>query len=679
MNNKLKSRKDLIKNIAIVFLAVMLVLTFFSNTIMNWSLPEVSGKYTEYGEIKTGVRGSGAVVSNMTYSEVVNGSRKVEEVFVYRGSQVEAGQTLMILGPANGDKIEALTAEVKTLSEAYDKAILNKTVYDYTSDELSINNAIEDLNELKAERARYGESFLEDAEKKLAEAETALESASDLVASLEEQIEAMTENSDDPAIVAARAERDKALERRDIAKEAYDKADKAFSTAQKVDTSSLESMLNGYYDALDDAKTALSHSREDNEDLLKIKTDMNLSKDAYDKAVADFGEGSAEANAAKTLYDSALALYETNKDDIKTAERDIKAKEDAVKDVEYNIYSVRSDITAANTSNREYNNLKATLEIKAKALETEEAELEAKENALKAIIESSNKELSASLKEAKKAVALATEEKQKAEAALSKANEIKSLDAQIKSSERSLVQMQMAFEDKKESDKKQQLLSDYDLNLQYEELQEKKKELEALSGGKASSFELRATHAGTVSEVTFRAGEITTDGATAVVIDVVESGYTVSFSVTNAEATRLKVGDTGTVSDTYWGQNVSATLSKIIPDPTGKTKTLVFDLVGDVNAGQSLTITVGERSTGYSSVIPKSALHEDANGKFIYITKTKSTPLGDRFVATRLDVSVAASDDKNVAITTDDAYLYEYLITSSTKPFEEGDYVRLSD
>ena len=43
MEVKEKSKKrELIKTIAIVFLAVLLVLTFFSQTIMNHSLPEVA-------------------------------------------------------------------------------------------------------------------------------------------------------------------------------------------------------------------------------------------------------------------------------------------------------------------------------------------------------------------------------------------------------------------------------------------------------------------------------------------------------------------------------------------------------------------------------------------------------------------------------------------------------------
>ena len=37
-----KKRREIIKTILIIFLAVLLVLTFFSNTIMNKSLSEVA-------------------------------------------------------------------------------------------------------------------------------------------------------------------------------------------------------------------------------------------------------------------------------------------------------------------------------------------------------------------------------------------------------------------------------------------------------------------------------------------------------------------------------------------------------------------------------------------------------------------------------------------------------------
>ena len=42
MNEKVLKKRAWIKNAIIIFLAVMLLLTFFSNTILNYSLPEVA-------------------------------------------------------------------------------------------------------------------------------------------------------------------------------------------------------------------------------------------------------------------------------------------------------------------------------------------------------------------------------------------------------------------------------------------------------------------------------------------------------------------------------------------------------------------------------------------------------------------------------------------------------------
>ena len=53
-----RGRKDWIKNLAILFLSIMLVLTFFSNTIMNYSLPQVATQYVQQGDISPKVRGS---------------------------------------------------------------------------------------------------------------------------------------------------------------------------------------------------------------------------------------------------------------------------------------------------------------------------------------------------------------------------------------------------------------------------------------------------------------------------------------------------------------------------------------------------------------------------------------------------------------------------------------------
>ncbi|MBR6632994.1 MAG: HlyD family efflux transporter periplasmic adaptor subunit [Clostridia bacterium] len=696
---KTRTRKDVIKNIAIVFLAIMLVLTFFSNTILNWSLPQVNGKYTEYGEIKTGVRGSGTVVSNMTYTESIKGNRTVEMVYVNRGSQVEAGQVLMSLSVSDSDSIEALKAEIATLQETYDRAILGRTENDYTSDEIAIRNAEEDLAEIMEERALFTDEYVAQVKADAEKAKQELEKAEERVEALEERLAEISENSDDPEIVAAREAVAEQTAICEAAQLEYELAQKLLEDVSYTDTDSLKSQRTALNNQLDSLEKELEYLEEDYADLLSLDADLSAKKTAleqatatYDKALEDYeanpdGDGLLDAlnlaqtakDNAQTEYDATKTLWDDKEEDIKEAKRTIEAKKSEISGVKSQISSVSSRLSSANSSNRKYNERKEAVELKKATVDDENRVLEGKKKTLQATVNKLNKTIAEELKTEKKALEDLTEQKAEADAKLQELSKIESLDDQIKSSQRSLESMKLSLEKRKESDAKADQLEDYDLNKQLKTIKEKKDKLAKLQGDAKESYDLCATHSGTVTEVNFRAGEIASDGAAAVVIEVQESGYSLSFSVSNTEALKVKVGDTATVSDTYWGQNVGAVLKSIVPDAGGKTRTLNFELDGNVNVGQTLTLLVGERTTGYSSVIPKSALREDSKGKFVYITKTKSTPLGNRYVATRLDVTVAAEDDKNVAIVTDESYLYEYVIVSSTKPFEEGGYVRLSD
>ena len=89
----------------------------------------------------------------------------------------------------------------------------------------------------------------------------------------------------------------------------------------------------------------------------------------------------------------------------------------------------------------------------------------------------------------------------------------------------------------------------------------------------------------------------------------------------------------------------------------------------DYASGQTMTLSVGQRSANYDYVVPNSAIREDNNGKFILIVESKSSPLGNRYIATRVDVEVLASDDTMSAIS-GGLYGYEYVITTSTAPVE---------
>lgn len=76
------SKREWVKTAAIIFLAILLVLTFFSNTIMNATLPEVAAQQIEGGTINAKIRGSGTVGANETYDVTINQTRKIASVLV---------------------------------------------------------------------------------------------------------------------------------------------------------------------------------------------------------------------------------------------------------------------------------------------------------------------------------------------------------------------------------------------------------------------------------------------------------------------------------------------------------------------------------------------------------------------------------------------------------------------
>ena len=107
-------RRERIKTILIIFLAFMLVLTFFSNTILNHSLPTVSAQYASNGMITEKVRGSGIVEANQNYEVTAEGKRKVSKVMVKVGDEVKAGDTLFILDTAdNSEEVKELEASIQ--------------------------------------------------------------------------------------------------------------------------------------------------------------------------------------------------------------------------------------------------------------------------------------------------------------------------------------------------------------------------------------------------------------------------------------------------------------------------------------------------------------------------------------------------------------------------------------
>ena len=99
-------KRGWVKNAAIIFLAVMLVLTFFSNTFMNHSLPEVAAQYVQSGSINAKIRGTGTVAANESYEVKTEQARQVLSVPVKVGDKVSAGDTLVLFTDAESDTMK---------------------------------------------------------------------------------------------------------------------------------------------------------------------------------------------------------------------------------------------------------------------------------------------------------------------------------------------------------------------------------------------------------------------------------------------------------------------------------------------------------------------------------------------------------------------------------------------
>ena len=106
-------RREWVKTAAIIFLAVLLVLTFFSNTIMNASLPEVATQQVTQGTINAKIRASGTITANETYNVKLTQTRKIESVKCKVGQEVAAGDVLFVLEATESDELKQAQADLK--------------------------------------------------------------------------------------------------------------------------------------------------------------------------------------------------------------------------------------------------------------------------------------------------------------------------------------------------------------------------------------------------------------------------------------------------------------------------------------------------------------------------------------------------------------------------------------
>ena len=701
MEVKEKSKKrELIKTIAIIFLAVLLLLTFFSNTIMNRSLPEVATGMVNSGTINAKIRGSGTVSANETYEVIINQTREIRSVCVKVGDTVSQGDLLFVLGDVESQELQEAQNQLDTLNIEYQKQLLNLSK-EYATNDLNVKTLQEDLQKAIQQRDA---NVVTDAEISYAKGDlaTAKNELTQIGLMVDELNAMLTDNEEYQEAQAAVTKWTQEVSSAETAVETYEKQ--------------LEELQNGGSVDLDrkiaDAKTALEKAKNTwRSEWLAYKSDLGalieaVRNDGYSVTSINTGtdtpqeisgnnqvyieafltkyvsptppttgggtggeeEAEVQTSAAvnSSLSQDELQDYQTAYDALLSAQNDVASKQTA-----YDRLVDDQDIATGSASEqrraiqRKLDEAESELRAAQRELRDAEDALEEADGANSALkdqiklYEAAKREQDARIETLNNQIATLEEKKTAYDAAVTTISE----------KERALEEALNGKDIDKQLD---------DLDLQATRLNiQKQQELVDKYKEEAIGTEITANVSGVVSAINVSAGKETTAGSPMATINVVDRGYTIKIPVTNEQAKQVKVGDTAEVSNYYWGNDIQATLESIASDPDkpGQGKLLIFRITGEIDNGTTISLSIGQRSANYDSIIPKSALREDTNGRFVLVVTAKSSPLGNRYVATRVDVQVLAEDDTNAAVT--GLAQGDYVITTSSKPLEAGTLVRL--
>lgn len=564
-----KKRREWVKNAAIIFLSVLLVLTFFSNTFMNYSLPEVAAQYVQSGTITAKIRGTGTVESGDPYNVKINETRTISSVLVKTGDKVEKGAPLLLLEDKESKELKDAQAALDKAMLTFELAMLGKDVSNSVYNNVQSGN----ISSMAAYQSR---------------------------------------------IVAAEAEIDKYQKLVNEAENALNQLKAAQANVEAggtPDTSSEQAKVNEAQAALDSDEIKLAKD--------KI-SEFQTEKAACDSIIEKWHEGIADSVSGNEI----IGVVSQQAFDVATANS--ARYQELINEKQAFINNNPDKVTAYN------NKITAFNEAKKKLSDKENSKVDST-NSLK--VQTQNWQTEYDSRKAKLDVVTAARD---------------------------------------------QLLTDIsnelNLDFQLDDLKKQRDDIAKLQEN-AVGASIEAPISGTITSVTVKAGDEAQPDTALVTMQPEGKGFTMSFSVTNDQAKRLSVGDKADLVNSWRYSDMDITLASIKPDTTdpGQKKLLTFDITGDeVTPGQSLNVSVGQKSANYDLIVPNSAIREDSNGKFILIVESKSSPLGNRYVATRVDVEVLASDDTQSAVS-GALYGYEFVITTSTQPVEAGKLVRLAN
>ncbi|WP_432404844.1 hypothetical protein [Wukongibacter sp. M2B1] len=148
INNEKKQK--IFKRVIVIFFSTMLILTFFSKTIQNLSLPTVILSQPHSGVLTYEITGFGNIVPKEVIKLYPSSTKKVKDINVEVGEKVKKGQIIAILhNEVSNPKLTEEKIKLKALETNLEKTLLNTKNTEIENLELEVAKAMKKLENLQ--------------------------------------------------------------------------------------------------------------------------------------------------------------------------------------------------------------------------------------------------------------------------------------------------------------------------------------------------------------------------------------------------------------------------------------------------------------------------------------------------------------------------------------------------
>lgn len=618
-------KKDWVKNAIIIFLVIMLLLTFFSNTITNYTLPTVTTRTATSGTVTSGIRESGNIEAGESYVMKAEMTRKIESVKVEKEQHVNRGDVIFTLQDADSEELKKAQEELDTAELNYYKSLLAS---DMSADMAASVNA-------------NGLSSFDSYIAKIDKVQTQIEEAQQVVNDAQAQV--------DQVALATKAEASRQVGTTDaaelektMAELCKEDASAAFTAAKNKAVGEIEQALSNYGSSLTEERAML----------VAVNGMLNSGGKISD----------AEINAApyvvlKDYRDFYYGLLPPNRENDTDEQKYARSLLDGVsKKLDYYIDTVDVDNQGE--------------------LDEEYYELQQLKNELSNLVFQDDSSYACAIDRIRQAtINLNNIKAQNARTTANYAVLETVTKAYLDTAKARLTQLQ---EDKKA------LTNDIGKALEADNyskvIERKQDEIDNLRQ-KYENGVVVAEVSGKITAINLAAGETMEKDKEICTIIPDGKSYQVQLHVKTKDTINIQPGDAANFEETWNYPDAVAIVNSIKDDPDnpGNGSIISLELTGsNLKVGKSVMLSMGLMTKNYDLVVPKAALKKDSKGDFVWVLNVKESALGNKYTVERVEVKIIDSDDKSVAVR-GNLMPYSDVVVTASKDIQDGKRVRLSD